>query len=73
MSILLTRGEGGVSAIVEDDGRGFAPGQVREDALGLLGMRERLELLGGTLAVESTPGKGTALVAHVPEPATPRP
>jgi len=66
VSILLTRGEGSVSAVVEDDGLGFAPGEVREDALGLLGMRERLELLGGTLAVESTPGEGTALVAHFP-------
>jgi len=66
VSILLTRGEGSVSAVIEDDGRGFAPGEVREEALGLLGMRERLVLLGGTLAVESTPGQGTALVAHVP-------
>ncbi|HEY2937677.1 MAG TPA: GAF domain-containing sensor histidine kinase [Gaiellaceae bacterium] len=66
VSIVLTRRDGGVSAIVEDDGRGFTQQEVRADALGLVGMRERLALLGGTLAVESTPGEGTSLVAFVP-------
>ncbi len=63
---MLTRRDGGVSAVIEDDGSGFAPDEVRPDALGLVGMRERIALLGGTLAVESTAGKGTALVAYLP-------
>jgi signal transduction histidine kinase len=66
VDIVLTRRAGGVSAIVEDDGRGFEAGEAREDALGLVGMRERLALLGGTLAIESARGEGTALVAYVP-------
>jgi signal transduction histidine kinase len=66
VSIVLTRRDGGVSALVEDDGRGFAPDDIRSDALGLVGMSERLALLGGTLTVESTSGAGTALVAYVP-------
>jgi signal transduction histidine kinase len=66
VNIVLTRREGGVGAVVEDDGRGFDAQTVREDALGLLGMRERLALLDGTLAVESGGGGGTALVAFVP-------
>jgi signal transduction histidine kinase len=66
VSIVLTRRDGGVSAVIEDDGSGFAPDEVRPDALGLVGMRERIALLGGTLAVESTAGKGTALVAYLP-------
>ena len=66
VSIMLGRRDGGVSALVEDDGRGFRPNEVRTDALGLVGMRERLALLGGTLAIESTPAKGTALIAYVP-------
>ena len=57
VSIVLTRRGSGVSAVVEDDGRGFAPDNVRTDALGLVGMRERLGLLGGTLTVESSPGR----------------
>jgi len=68
VSIVLARRDHGVSAVVEDDGAGFAASDVREGALGLVGMRERLALLGGTLAVESTPGSGTALVAFVPLP-----
>jgi signal transduction histidine kinase len=66
VTVVLTRRDEGVSAIVEDDGRGFDADQVRSDALGLVGMRERLALLGGTLTVESTPSSGTALVAYVP-------
>ncbi len=46
---------------------------VREDALGLLGMRERLALVGGTLEVESSPASGTTIAAQVPlDRATPR-
>jgi two-component system sensor histidine kinase DegS len=56
---------------IEDDGMGFDPGRVvrpREtgEGLGLLGMRERLALLGGTLAIESEPGRGTRVVAMLP-------
>ncbi len=61
----------GIMIIVEDDGRGFDPGAVLSDvsstqALGLLGMRERAKLLGGTLSVRSTPGQGTTVVVQVP-------
>jgi signal transduction histidine kinase len=66
VSVVVASRDGGVSAVVEDDGRGFAPADVRAEALGLVGMRERLALLGGTLAVESKPGRGTALIAYVP-------
>jgi two-component system, NarL family, sensor histidine kinase DevS len=66
VSIILTARDGGVSAVVEDDGQGFSSEDVREDALGLVGMRERLALVGGTLEIESTPRGGTAVVAYVP-------
>jgi signal transduction histidine kinase len=66
VGIVLTRRDGGISAVVEDDGQGFAESGVREEALGLVGMRERVALLGGTLAIESAPGEGTALIAYVP-------
>ncbi|HEV8580100.1 MAG TPA: GAF domain-containing protein [Thermoanaerobaculia bacterium] len=56
-----------VMVMVEDDGVGFAPDQVqRGDHFGLLGIRERAEALGGTLAVESAPGAGTTVVVEVP-------
>ena len=66
VSIILTARDGGVSAVVEDDGRGFSSEDVRPDALGLVGMRERIALVGGTLEIESNPQGGTAVVAYVP-------
>jgi PAS domain S-box-containing protein len=60
-----------VSLSVEDDGRGFDK-KARLSVLGwpmgigLLGMQERLESLGGRLEIESQPGQGTRLVAHLP-------
>jgi signal transduction histidine kinase len=66
VSVVVTRRAGGVGAVVADDGRGFAESGVRDDALGIVGMRERVALLGGTLTFESSPGGGTALVAYIP-------
>jgi signal transduction histidine kinase len=66
VSVLVTRRGGSVVAMVEDDGVGFATDDVREDALGLLGMRERLALVGGTLEIESRDGAGTTVAAQVP-------
>ena len=58
------------SLIVEDDGIGFDVEQqlgVRQ-RFGLTGMRERALLLGGEFDIESTPGKGTTVVARIPLP-----
>jgi signal transduction histidine kinase len=51
---------------VSDDGRGFDPGRTR--GMGILGMEERVKRLGGTLRVESQPGKGTTVTAEFPIP-----
>jgi len=54
---------------VRDDGTGFAPaadGHGPDGGLGLRGMRERVEALGGRLAVESAPGAGTTIAVTVP-------
>jgi signal transduction histidine kinase len=67
VDILLNRRNGCVAVTVEDDGAGFDPAQVvRENRLGLFGMRERVEMLGGSMTVESAPGKGTAIFVEVP-------
>ena len=65
VSIVLARSGRSVTAVIEDDGRGFAPGSDTE-GLGLLGIGERLALLGGKLKLESKPGAGATLVAEVP-------
>ncbi len=51
---------------VEDDGRGFDASSVPGDRHGLVGMRERAQMLGGALEVRSTPGEGTRVEASVP-------
>jgi signal transduction histidine kinase len=66
VSVLLVRRPGLVSAVVEDDGHGFAPEDEERGGIGLAGMRERVALLDGRLTVESGRGTGTSLVAEVP-------
>jgi signal transduction histidine kinase len=66
VSISLVRKGGSAVVVVEDDGHGFEPDATRAEALGLVGMRERVGLVGGRLTVESTRGSGTTLVAEVP-------
>jgi two-component system sensor histidine kinase UhpB len=51
---------------VLDDGRGFDPAHAKFSGLGMLGMRERVELAGGTLRVRSAPGEGTELNVELP-------
>jgi signal transduction histidine kinase len=51
---------------VTDDGKGF--GVVTDDGIGLAGMRERAGMLGGTLRIDSAPGRGTTIDLSVPIP-----
>jgi signal transduction histidine kinase len=62
-----------LSVEIEDDGRGFEPESVAKPSesgqgLGLLGIRERVEILGGTIAIDSAPGEGTRVAFRVPLP-----
>jgi len=58
---------GSIVIEVSDQGRGFDPtGQRSEDQIGLAGMRERIESLGGEFAIKSTAGTGTQLRARLP-------
>ncbi len=66
VSIVLTQKNSALSVVVEDDGVGFEPARARDGGLGLVGMRERVGLLGGRVTVESRPGAGTTFVAEVP-------
>lgn len=69
VSILLNRQEGAVTAIVEDDGRGFDPDDPKSvpgGRLGLLGMRERAAQLNGSVTIESVVGQGTTVLVRIP-------
>lgn len=60
--------EGVATVTVEDDGQGFDPAAaIRAGrSRGLVGMRERAELLGGELRIDSAPGQGTTVTAVIP-------
>jgi len=66
VSVVLTRSDGRIKAVIEDDGTGFEPETRGGDGIGLVGMRERIELLDGSLAVESSPRSGTTVAVEVP-------
>jgi signal transduction histidine kinase len=62
VSLSIKRGKGSLVALVVDDGAGFDPEKIdKEDKLGLQGMRERVEMLGGKLDIQSAVGKGTTI------------
>lgn len=67
VDVVLERRQDQLVVIVEDNGAGFDPNIVSQsDRLGLVGMRERAEMLGGTLVVESEIGTGTTVLVEVP-------
>jgi len=70
-SVCLTvaQAAGRVELIAEDDGRGFDQAVAGGEGFGLLGVRERVRLVGGECAVESAPGRGTRLKVSLPVPA----
>jgi signal transduction histidine kinase len=64
-----TEKPGWVIVTVRDDGKGFSPGKAvgaSQGHFGLVGMRERIERLDGTLHLESAPGSGTSIRLEVP-------
>lgn len=70
VEVELRRTEGGMRMRIHDDGRAFPVERVLlargGKRLGLLGMRERLEMVGGSFVVESAKGKGTTITASIP-------
>jgi len=71
VSVIVEHRNNQLRALVEDDGQGFDADTVSiatgsGGRLGLIGMKERVALVGGTFDVESTPGSGTTLVVRIP-------
>jgi signal transduction histidine kinase len=60
----------GICMKIKDDGKSFSADRVMDfstgNRLGLLGMRERLEMVGGRFEIESVLGKGTTIIAEIP-------
>lgn len=69
VDVVLEVSEEHVELTVTDDGRGFAAGEgvpTSEKGIGILGLQERFELLGGQFEIDSADGRGTRLTARVP-------
>lgn len=67
-SVIVLRQIHEITMLVEDDGRGFDIGMVQErgdQCLGLIGMKERVNLLGGSFAIESASGEGTRIRVRI--------
>lgn len=68
--VKIEKADGAICLTIKDNGRGFQEDCVlrtkRGKRLGLLGMRERSEMVGGTFTVSSVPGKGTTVLAKIP-------
>jgi signal transduction histidine kinase len=69
VSVLFAMRDTEAVIVIEDDGQGFTPGAVEPSVhggLGLVGMRERAWLIGGEIAIEAAPGRGTSIFVKVP-------
>lgn len=64
--VLLERKKDSIIVIIEDDGIGFDPFNKGINHLGLVGMQERATMLGGTIALESSPDRGSTIKLEVP-------
>lgn len=64
--VCLRRGEDQLDASVEDDGVGMAPERVKATGFGLFSIHERLSHVGGSMRIESAPGRGTKVQLRAP-------
>jgi signal transduction histidine kinase len=69
--VIIQKMPGCICMKIKDDGKSFEIRRILQargrNHLGLLGMRERLEMVGGSFDVESAPGKGTTITAKIPD------
>ena len=69
VEVALERDNGEIVLTVSDNGTGFVPGQERKPgSFGQIGLRERAYLIGGRIAFDSEPGKGTRVELRIPDP-----
>ncbi|WP_053369023.1 sensor histidine kinase [Bacillus sp. FJAT-27245] len=68
IQVKLEISENAVTVVVKDDGKGFDPKKRKYNSFGIMGMKERVDLLGGQFAISSKPGKGAAVIIQVPFP-----
>ena len=73
VQVFLKKSQRNLTVLVSDDGKGFEPNKpnikdAAKGGFGLLGMSERVKMLGGTEEIESRPGEGTTILIKIPIP-----
>jgi signal transduction histidine kinase len=66
IEVILKRNKNRIHLVVRDWGKGFTPTRISKESQGLRGIRERGRLLGGLIAIDSAPGKGTSIFVDLP-------
>jgi len=70
-TVKIHRDDGSLTVVVSDNGRGFDPGDledaVADSGLGLVGLKNRIELLDGEVNIESATGKGCVVTIRLPD------
>jgi PAS domain S-box-containing protein len=67
VNVSLRQRVGQLTLQVKDDGKGITKKQISDPkSIGLIGMRERVHFLGGTVVIDGSPGKGTTLTVRIP-------
>ncbi|HLS06685.1 MAG TPA: ATP-binding protein, partial [Bacillota bacterium] len=59
--------ESTVTLVIQDNGQGFDPKIIKDDSFGLIGMRERVEMINGTFKIDTQIGKGTKIFVNIPD------
>jgi signal transduction histidine kinase len=72
-SITLQRQADWLELTIADDGQGFDPASVRDRHFGLAAMKRRVEALGGTFRLDTTPGRGSRVQVRIPAHRAPEP
>lgn len=55
-----------VTVVIKDDGRGFDPAERNEASFGIIGMKERVNMLNGSITIQSNLGQGTSIFVQLP-------
>ena len=66
LDIVLMKDEEGVSATIEDNGKGFDKSKIKKEGIGISNIYSRVEFLKGTVDIDTSPGKGTLIAIYIP-------
>lgn len=67
LDIVLMKDEEGVSATIEDNGKGFDKSKIKKEGIGISNIYSRVEFLKGTVDIDTSPGKGTLVAIYIPD------